>query len=101
MQMREVQSWDELKNPGDYMLTTSCFCGADGEDLKGPAKYHYPGCASPETHTGFILVCKCGGTFASHKDHRVINKSPLSVRASWLCPKGCHSFITDGVFNIC
>jgi hypothetical protein len=103
MQMRQVQNFDELKAPGDYMLTNRCNCGsgAEGEDLTGPVKHHYNGCINPQTHTGFILVCQCGGTFSSHKDHRVIQREPLTVRASWLCPKGCHGFIIDGVYRPC
>lgn len=104
--MRQVNSWDELQQPGDYLLTTRCNCCDAHGDHKAPAdggeiRYHYGGCTQPEAHTGFVLWCKCGYMFASHRDHRVLNRNPLTVRASWLCPNGCHAFITDGEWRDC
>jgi hypothetical protein len=92
-----------LEAPGDYLLTSRCAtCDAFGTneppDEGGEVKYHYSGCASNNPVTGFIIKCACGGTFSSHKDHRIMSKDPLTVTPSWLCPKGCHVFITNGVF---
>jgi hypothetical protein len=29
--------------------------------------------------------------------HQIVQREPLTVSPSWLCPRGCHYFITNGV----
>jgi hypothetical protein len=96
----------DLKQPGDYLFNSRCVgCDAHGTSYApedgGEVPYHYEGCKDRTPRIGFILFCARGSVYASAREHTILSCNPLTVRASWLCPKGCHSWITDGVWSNC
>ncbi|MGD0053354.1 MAG: hypothetical protein ABSD03_16235 [Vulcanimicrobiaceae bacterium] len=53
----------------------------------------------PSFPTAWAFRCPvCGEcwTMLVPQVHRVVQREPLTVTPSWLCPRGCHYFITDG-----
>jgi hypothetical protein len=107
MQMRFVPGEiRDLKQPGDYLFNSRCIgCDVHGTNQApedgGAIPHHYTGCTDRTPRIGFIVFCKCGNVYASAREHRILSRDPLTVRASWLRLKGCHSWITDGIWSDC
>ena len=81
--MHEVEEWEKLINAGDYM-----FCKrSDGTEFP-------------------IIVCPRCLKGGSCSGHTLVQRSPLTIRASFLCSQphegktcGWHGMITDGVME--
>ena len=93
VEMHEVQSWEELANPGDYMM-----CQRSQTD---------PDRATKGEEFPMIVCPKCRKP-GSCSAHTLVQSSPLTIRASFLCPQAMpdgsglckwHGFITDGVME--
>ncbi len=90
IEMHEVRTWDELLNPGDYL-----FCQRSEDDpTRATHGIEFP-----------IIVCPKCRKAGSCSAHTLVQKSPLTIRASFLCQQqmpdgsgvcGWHGFITDG-----
>ena len=87
--MREVESWEEMKGPGDYIMATR----QDGTPFP-------------------IIVCPGCSRALSCSNHTTIQVKPLTIRASFLCQQrvardgvagtcGYHCMITNGVMEPC
>ena len=96
IEMHEVQGWDEMKNPGDYMMV---------DRSKSDER-----AASKGSRFAIIVCPKCLKPGAC-SDHKLVQETPLTIRASFLCgqrmPDGSrtdcqwHGYVTDGFMEAC
>lgn len=86
MEINKKESWDQIKNPGDYLISN--------KDVDGHMKY-----------AGIVMMCKCGDVISlSNKIHTFKSYEPLDITPSILHKRDdislpdCHFFIKEGKY---